>query len=635
MANPLSQEIRHNAGSNCGATVSTLRDLIKDPIRDILRAATTEEKAAKAANTTPGGFDNDNSVFEQIAVETEAAIDNVFGNPLSEIPLAVQDLLGSATGDLTTLLTGTLSGLITPGNTEDDCGSKLGSSTITAAFNGLSSQLSGEIDRANILTSQVSSVFSALRSSDKGGPGSFGLGLMHSAMNALKSSLTNELFILGQLTSLITSINKNVNKIKDSDYSTDHLLLVTICQALLLDADRNLGSVLLGMSEGGRLNRDMFNVANADVKLARDLLAGTELSDIFGKLTSPLTLLIAAQITLLIAYTQALEQLAKINKGKVDRIGNFLIQYKLYQPNVDFLYAPTIELMRCRLAKIILDMGATAKLNQVFAFMIREKKWWVQLSIILALFDGCKLLDTANENLDKIKVDWQVRVGRVADSYPTNLSVDMVVAELRAYIALVKQKLSFNIPASVVTARGDYAINLINSYLTDATAMAGRRLAQDVFGGILPDGIVNNIALTEIANPLIDVMDALETVAGPGIALAQTYLSYLDKNDMSGFSNALRDGDVAKMFSLDGLTSTLFAQAGEYVNAAFFCYSNQDDPMAMQVLRRNGAMFQDQQRADALYQLTTVGYMKQHTDVVFQTEMPELNRNQADLKTLQ
>lgn len=699
MVTPLSQEIRHSLGSNCGPTVSALRDLIKGPINAILREADVEVKAAKAEN----GASSFESLFQDIGAATEAEIDSVFGSLSTEVPAAIADLIGSAGGDVLGIIQGTLSGILTPSNLEDDCGSQIGTSIVTAAFSGISSQLQGEVDRANVLAGQASSIFSALRSSDKGGEGSFGLGLLHGTLDAFKSTVSNELFILNELPKLIQAINKNVKKLVDSDYSTDHLLLVAICQQLLLDANSKLGTVLLGMQSGGRLNTDLFTIARDDIKIAKELLSGFELSDIFGKLTSPLTLKIAAQITLLVAYTQALEQVARINRGKADRIGGFVLQYKLFQPNIDFLYAPTIQLISCRLNKIILDMGATANLNQVFVFMTREKKWYLQLAIVLALMDGCKLLNKANSNLEKIKVDWQDHVKAVADSYPTQLSLSsltygeaveilglsgavtreeieaayralsspleaqltgedtdagihrklealaaarrvalgqeittqpQVIPELKAYTALVKQKLSFNISTSVVVNRGEFTIDLINAYLTDATAMAGRRLAEDVFGGILPEGIGTNIALTEIANPLVNAMGALESAAGPGIALAQTYMSYLDKNGMTGFADALKEGDVSKFFSLDGFTSIIYAQAGEYVNAAFNCYADQGDPVAMNTLRRNGALFQEQRRADDLFRLSTSGAAQEHTDVLINTEIPETKETVALLNSI-
>jgi hypothetical protein len=632
MVTPLSQEIRHGLGSNCGSTVSALRDLIKGPIQEILRTASLEASASQAADNTANGHDQVSGVFQEIAAATAATVDGIFGNPLTEVPNAVQELVGSVTGDIAGVVSGTLSGLITPGNLEDDCGSQIGTAIVTAAFSGIASQLQGEIAQAQVLTGQVSSVFSALRSSDTGGPASFGLGLLHSTLTAFKSTLSNELFILGQLPPLITAINKNILKFTDSDYSTDHLLLVAICQQLLMDANNNLGSVLIGMQDGGRLNQISFDIARSDIELAKELLSGFEISDIFGKLTSPLTLQIAAQITLLIAYTQALEKLSAINRGKVDRIGEFMLQYKLFQPNVDFLYAPTIQLIRCRLSKIILDMGATAQLNQIFAFVVREKKWLIQLSVVLALLDGCKLLNKANANLEKIKLDWQFRVSAVADSYPADLPP--LVPELYIYIALVKQKLSFNISAASVVNKGNDVINLINAYRTDATAMAGRRLAEDVFGGILPEGIVNNIALTEIANPLIDAMGALESAAGPGIALAQSYMLYLDKNGMSGFADALKEGDISKFFSLDAFTSVLFGQAGEYVNAAFNCYEDQGDPVAMQVLRRNGALYQERRRSDDLFRLATEGSSREYTDVTLNTEIPAIQETVISLDYL-
>ena len=451
-------------------------------------------------------------------------------------------------------------------------------------------------------------------------------GLLGVGLQAFEFTIRQEAFVLKEMLRVAKKLREALNNLKDSDYKIDHAQLTDMAKQLLMIAEANLTTVDSSLSRGGALPRANYDYAKKNVDVARQLLkldTGDAWKDIYRVVPSKRQLYVVYYMARLQLLLKTFEKIAERNQVRNTNFNSYKTDFEFKTSGIDYLFGPIVNLIRCRLKKIIADMNAVMAKDKLIPYLLKEKQWYAELSIVRGMFKSVKDLERVKEQLSRditidgfkiadgsklFKVD--VDMGRVTSGYIGSTSAAEVIADGKKFVEVANQKLHKNLPGpSVVTTlppapaaqinQGDTTINFppqpertvtlsyidtfylqfefkLTKYMAERENFSGSLLA-DTFGSLLPEGLQSVVAdLSSKAGPLKDALDKLNS-AGNAISGAQQFLTLLDENGFDKVSNSLRSGDMKEFFEANAVTANLASQIGDITGIALDCAQKQQD----------------------------------------------------------
>jgi len=452
------------------------------------------------------------------------------------------------------------------------CGPLSGSALpqLSATWTGVTG-IPNQFGRIRRQAAQVFNSFAIGLGLDKG----FGDGLRHIAGNALKVTLKNEMATIRQMIRVIRELNKEIPNLNENDYVTDHVAIITTALSLVQSADSRLaGTIEQLRTTGGSPGGDIA-VAKADMKAAAELLRSTSFKDIIDILPTRRFLKIAGLLYELEQLIAVFNKLAVDNRSRTDYFAEFESTVIAESSGAGFLYIPTLSAVRCRLLRMIDDMQITLPQKKLVKYLLKEKQWYVELVIAQELLRSTSYLDRLFTNMKKLNFRVDVSPEMVMTSYSGTTSLEEINIFLTRYVNLVKRKMTFNLPPAVVVGTGDAAIAKLCQYMDERPNFHGAMFAE-VFFGDLPPGF-ERLASGLLSNPLAKAVSKLEEEAGPGIVLAQQFITLTSDRGFDTAIDSLLRGDVRGFLALDSLTATLYNQLQEYAAVATTCLQESGD----------------------------------------------------------
>ena len=264
--------------------------------------------------------------------------------------------------------------------------------------------------------------------------------------------------------------------------------------------------------------------------------------------------------------------------------------------HLDNLYAPVIRGIRCRLQTLVGDMAATASKNNIATFLVREKLWCLELSILNKLMDASRAFDVDVLKLGAFGDQWNSLTTHAATA-DYNVSIDSIINATELYLSNVKYKLSYNADPGIIVARGSLAVKLIEQ----------RELENSNFLLILNGRTVD-----------------LESNVLSGLILVGQLVNHLGGlKSLESFGTLLSEGDIKGFFE-DSLLATqakaLLGSIGQALNN-LGCTMQDAGKGTLSAI----TVLEDKTRADALFNYSLQGYNEAYMRQVLQSDLPNAN----------
>ncbi len=604
-------------GNNCGPSLLGTKGLLSE-LSDSLSSSSKVELDLASESSNSNNLVK--QVYKDLTDETSSAINNFFGSEITDVSSltkAVESTLVSivdpgsivnAVSSTSTALLGSVGGsvgLFDPAAksalvrnareaSKGDCSGGLGTGEIfSATLTGVSAIGGNVVDRAKEIGSALSTF-----SSIKGNTSGFGDGLMNIIGKSLRLAFKNELFTLKKIIKVINSLNDELEKFDSDEYQLDHSALLKEVRRLLTNAGVNLDTVNAILQQGGGLAEGNYALAEADVTTAADLLKNPEIDLISIPTTRYLKVVgLFIELELLI---KTFDKISHDNRSRVGYFGEFKTSFSVPTPGIDFLFAPIVTAIRCRLVKTVSDIDNTLNKNQLLLFLLKEKQWYAELLITLALFKASKTFKQTKEALADLNFKVDTDPGRVVTSYSGLASKEIILALLDRYKQLVRKKMSLDIPASSVTGMGNLCIVRITQYITERPNFQGALFTEVFFDGVPPN--LEKLATSLADNPLDKLIGQLDTEAIEGIVLAQQYMEVLTEKGLDASFDALMQGDLESFFSFDTAASNLSKQLEQYASIAVECSRNTGDVRSVNYAKQAFNRSQIELRAAKIYE---------------------------------
>lgn len=436
-------------------------------------------------------------------------------------------------------------------------------------------------------------------------------GFMNLPAQSLLATLGSQDLILRRIIEVTRKINAVVADMGETDYPADHVELVRRQQLRLQDADDKLAALEARLLAGASFHQPLWDGARRDVDEAAQALCTFDLRVLIGGITFKPFVLIG-----LTAYLETLLRVLRRQQAVRARLAGFLGGFEtafLTELRFDNLFLPVTDLIRCRLRRIIEDMDATIAVNRFLHYLLKEKQWCLELKAISALmrlsdkmrlpdhlnrFLGTKALEDAARSVFDFLGDEQ---RRLADA-----SVDEVLRLGFAFVATCRRKAVANLPSAAVVASGE---DLIRT----AEACLGRSGA---YGGVL--NAFSGSAAAHAASAILVVGQVLE---------------FADERRLTGFVDAVRQGDLCSAFGLDGLTASLEGQLASLVaRLTAIARANGGNPVAEAELVVVQELFQDEARNLGLVDSLLNDNAAAHIEERLEVDAPRYKESEARLQ---
>ena len=369
------------------------------------------------------------------------------------------------------------------------------------------------------------------------GPAVFITGLKNYLVRSTAQNL-----LLEQIRDEINNINEEIEELTDSDYSINHKTVLSASIVELSTADNILRAQLDNVLQKFPLNMTGYDNAKARIETVQEALCGIDLDDIFGGFLSPGVLKLTARLI----YLEELLELLRISDEASQRILLNLGSFDTAYEDITFfddLFVPVLQLIRCRLAVVMADMQSSIDKNKLANFVLKEKAWCLELTILSSLMDAAKVFDIPrNEGPFAVEGIEDIMNSLFQDVQTANqiIAIDSIRDVADVYIQNVRYKLSFNVPVVPIQARG----NLVNRLIE-------QRISENESFGLL----VNSKVLS------------VEGTIFTAIGILGSFLTAVGNLDVfTGAAEQIADGDLKGLLNGSILNSTLAEQFEGIIN---------------------------------------------------------------------
>ena len=423
-------------------------------------------------------------------------------------------------------------------------------------------------------------------------------GLMRMPVQSLLAALGSQDLILDKIVAVVRRILALVADMRERDYPANHVEFVRRQQLLLEDADRKLAALEARLLAGASFDKPLWDGAHRDIDAAAKALCTFDLDVLIGGITFKPFVLVG-----LVAYLETLLRVLARQQALRARLAGFLDGFDrafLTHLRFDNLFLPVVDMIRCRLRRIVEDMDATIAVNRFLHYLLKEKQWCLELKAISALMrlsDKLRLPTAANKFLGTEALNKAARavfdfVGgqhrRIADA-----STEDVLELGAAFVLECRRKAVVNTPAAYVIGLGERLIRAAEECRGQGGA----------YGGVL-NGF-SGAAAADAAGAILVVGQVMEFAA---------------ERRLTGFTDALGQGDLAGAFGIDGFTAALEGQLTTLVaKTAAVARANGGNPIAELELAAVQALFQDEARnlglVDRLANDSASGHIEERLDV--------------------
>lgn len=557
--------------------------------------------------------------FSDLSQGLDGALSNIldYKNPLGALALTSTSMLGTAGASL---------GLF----------SSSGAAELTANMQSLKGKcdLTGEAPKAiDMLAQNVSNISDTIKSKFseiaklssafdnlRGNYEGFGAGLLTVVGNTLKIGLRREVTLIKEIKHSITQINGAVKKMSNDDYVTNHAYIISTVRDLILDANVNLDDVLTNISLGGNIPEGNLVFAKENITLAKDTLGNTKL-ELKALIPSLNAIKVAMYLVKLENQLIALEQLQLENQNTVRFFGAFEDTFIAATPGVDYVYAPIIDLIKCRLIKTANDMKATLDKKAQLTFLLKEKQWYVELLIALAFFKAIKTGEKGADFLRNLHFAVDYRPQNVVSSYDGTTSNERVQQILALYLRQVRKKIKQNVTADSVVNLGVMASFELDQYVKQRPNFSGA-LLQEVFGIDLPPALASVVS-DQISGPIDHALSALSKYQ-EGIAMAQTYIGTMNNLGFDLSVEALMKGDFDNFFAFANFKETV----RRLIDLAAGCLdTTEPDPKRMNQMLQLNYKLSGQVRSADIFADVYYRADQNYLEVVLGQELPALQND--------
>lgn len=338
----------------------------------------------------------------------------------------------------------------------------------------------------------------------------------------IKSTVQN--LLLKQIEDEIININEAIADLTASDYVLNHRTVISAAIDELRLADNIIRSQIDNVLRKFPINIAGYDSARKHIDNVRDSLCGIDLSDLFGGLLSLDILKIAARLIYLEQLLVLLDKSDQETQRILINLGSFNTAFEDLT-FFDDLFIPVLQLIRCRLGVTMADMRATMDTNKLFTFIIKEKAWCLELSIISAIMRAAKVFKVdinktplSVAGLDDVFNDLFLTV----KNQNFGVTIASIQTAAQQYIRNVRYKMSYNVPAASIQTRGVLVNRLIKQ----------RILENEKFG------VVSNEKTLLVQGTILS-----------GITILNKFLTTVDNVDTLGTASAgLREGNLAGLF---------------------------------------------------------------------------------------
>jgi hypothetical protein len=722
----LNEQIRlQSVGADCGQSFISLKDIVDSSLASLEVDANSKLRTALAAQNAT------NEKLEGLLLSTqEETLNDIaefvgiedFSDFKDPITIAAEsagslvdfpELFGAISATSTGILgsVGATTGILDPENANQltknvlnygktgGCGGGLeGASAVWGAtLTGYSTAIQSKIDK---LSNDVTKFANTLRKFgkklgssvnpepgqkptgliDDSDKGTIADGLLGIGLQTFEFAIRQEAFILKDMMRVAKKLRDALNDMRPSDYKLDHAQLTNTAKQLLLVAEANLATVNDSLSRGGALPRVNYDFAKEKVEIARQLLkldTGDSWKDVYKVVPSKRALKVVYYMAHLQLLIKTFEKIAERNQERNTNFNAYKTEFEAKTSGIDYLYGPIVNLARCQIKKVVADMNATMRQDKLVSYLLKEKKWYAQLSIIRGILKSVKELDRVKRQLSRditidgkkiadgeklFKIDFDM--GQVTSGYIGSTSAAEVIADAKRFLEIANQKLHKNIPAKeVVTkipaapaaeltlgttsespgtkvflpAKPARSVTVsyidtfylqfeyrITKYMSERKNFSGSLLA-DTFGKLLPEGLQG--ALSDLTSKIGPLQDALNKIgeAGEYISGAQQFLTLLDENGFDLAAKGLREGDLRQFFDANAISANLASQIGDVTGIAIDCaIKKQDYTKAAQLQKLADKSGRDQRSRMLAYNILYASD-EQYAQILLSTYYPELN----------
>jgi hypothetical protein len=644
-----SQQIKQKSlGRNCVTGLIDFSDIYSRYKDSLQESKATELELADNAKNNESAFGKMmSSIFSSTGANTSSSVNAFVGQDIDSLedllsavgstvdtimdPLAITDAIATtATATLGTTLGAV--GAFDPSvrdllvsNTKERSKGVCGKRNIHLASNTFRGVVAsyGQLKSGAREIQRITKAFAAASGSGNG----FGDGLKWVVGNTLLVGLNNELSILKQICDTVQDLNKAVERLRPSDYVTNHREIAAVVKFLLDRADTSLETVNNIMLAGGALDEAGYEASRIDVETAKDILKGDYFGDLLKILPTTRMLKVVGLYVKLSLLTETFNKTSDRNREDATNFFEFDLNFTRATPGIDVLYGPIVNAIRCRLQRTVSDITDTMSKDQLLLYLLKEKQWYAEALLTLELYKGLEVFGKVKKALssgDLMKaLNFQVELdtGRMTTSYSGLRDKDTIVAYLTLYMDFVRKKINMNVPSSLVTSYGDLATFEIAEYIKERPAFHGASFVK-VFGSSLPPNL-QNFAASALSNPIEEALSHLSQDAQNGILLAQMYLAFLSDEDADLATEALSRGDLVTFFSFDSVVNKLGQHLAEQSLSLVACIRNDPRPnvAAMTAAKSAYEEAQDQVRASSIWKDVYYNSHEKHIQTTILTDL--------------
>lgn len=722
----INEQLRiQSVGADCGQSFVTLRDVIDPTLESLNVDANSKIRTALAAqkstNTKLSGLLSSTADETLSSIEDFLGVDDIddFGSAVGSVAEATGEFINfpelfsaisaTSTGILGSV--GATTGILDPENANQlaknvldygkngGCSGGVGGATAAwgATLNSYSSAIQSKIDKLNAdinkFTNALLKFGKKLGSAVSPEPGQqpAGLigdddkatiadGLLAIGLQTFEFGIRQEAFVLKDMMRVAKKLRDALNAMRDSDYKLDHAQLTNTVKQLLMVADANLGTVNASLSRGGALPKANYDFAKQRVEIARQLLkldTGDSWKDVYKVVPSKRALKVIYYMAHLKLLIKTFENIAERNQVRNTNFNSYKTAFEAKTSGIDYLFGPVVNLARCRIKSTVADMNATLRQDKLVTYLLKEKRWYAELSVIRGILKSVKELERVKKQLSRditingkkiadgeklFKVDFDM--GQVTSGYIGSTSAAEVIADAKRFLEIANQKLHKNIPArEIVTripaapaatltlgtsstspgtqvalpARPERTVTIsyidsfylqfeyrISKYMSERKNFSGSLLA-DTFGKLLPEGLQG--ALSDLTSKIAPLQNALDKLGeyGEYISGAQQFLTLLDENGFDLAAKGLREGDISQFFDANAISANLASQIGDVTSLAIDCATKKEDYTKVAQLQKLANKSGRDQRSRMLAYNVLYASDEQYVQILLSTYYPELN----------
>jgi len=400
-------------------------------------------------------------------------------------------------------------------------------SLVASTIGAVSQVAAGAVSNA---TKAVRSVQTSLLAAINSTPG-IADALASTALRHLLSLIGGADLVVRQLKSTLEKIGQISASMGRDDYFSNYSLFIREQQIILQTVEVNLAVVESELSRSGRFNSAQWDSAQKIIKDVSDALCRLNSSLILGPAKSIQLVLLTSYAKVLLSVLRRYQRLYGVNAGA---IRGFRLQ--LPELKFDNLFAPIVGVVRCRLKKIVADMDVSIAKNRLFFSLLKSKQWSLETAAIAA-FMRLMSKNFIPQKFSMISSELSIgpsflKVESIVNDDELFLSV--VISSADRVVLLATQKATANIGANLVTQAVLVAVANCDAYLN--------------LSGNKSSAITDYVGLVVVAAPT-----AVRVVKG--------LLSFAESRNLTTFTQAVKLGQISKIFELDGLTSSKEGEA--------------------------------------------------------------------------